>query len=321
MTAGRLERSAGWAEHAFGVQVESDVPVPGLVGGAPRTPRPVTSLTRVGVREIERAWEGASSTRVRDERHPDRSLLMAIDEDPERGYRIDTPGHGQWLVSPDGARVLAAFEYEPVWRWQLVLFAQVLPLVATLRGAELLHASAVAVDGSAYAFVAPSGTGKSSVSMHLVAQGAEFFADDALAVEIGSARVTAHPGGRLVNAHAHELAKLDEHARARLGPVIGTSTKLHLEPPSVRGPLPLAALYFLERRGHDPIAVNDDVDPTMFLANTFVLHVRTPDRMARQLSVCAGLARTVPTRRVRAPTDAEAPEVARFLLDRMERLA
>src|SRR6185436_12200791 len=54
------------------------------------------------------------------------------------------------------------------------------------RGILPLHASAVLIDGELVAFLAPSGTGKSSLAAAFVTDGAVLFADDLLAVRLGT---------------------------------------------------------------------------------------------------------------------------------------
>src|SRR5207248_1369448 len=129
---------------------------------------------------IDRRWNGR--------------LWLAVDHHPELGYRIYAPRYGRHLVSSDGTRIVSALPNVAPWRWQRLLFAQALPLAATLQGLEALHASAVELGGKAFAFTAASGTGKTSLAMHLVARGATFLTDDVLAVEARVGALIAHPG-------------------------------------------------------------------------------------------------------------------------------
>ena len=115
-------------------------------------------------------------------------------------------------------------------QWQRLFFAQVLPLAAALQGLEILHASAVVLDGRALGFVAPSGTGKTSLAINLAAAGAELLTDDVLALDVSTARPTAYEGARLVNVARHEYAALDPAARLRLGSVIGRTAKVPCSP-------------------------------------------------------------------------------------------
>lgn len=62
-----------------------------------------------------------------------------------------------------------------------------------LRGVTMLHASAAKVGPGAVAFVADSGTGKSTMAAHLTASGAELLADDLLACGASGTGVTVWP--------------------------------------------------------------------------------------------------------------------------------
>lgn len=64
----------------------------------------------------------------------------------------------------------------------VLLAGTVTALLLTLRGATVVHAGAVAVDGRALAIVAQSGRGKSTLAALLCASGADLVADDVLAV-------------------------------------------------------------------------------------------------------------------------------------------
>lgn len=63
---------------------------------------------------------------------------------------------------------------------------------------EYLHATAVAVDGRALLIVGPSGSGKSSLAIEMIALGAELIADDTVAVtaENGKLLAAAPPEAR-----------------------------------------------------------------------------------------------------------------------------
>jgi hypothetical protein len=66
----------------------------------------------------------------------------------------------------------------------IFLAGNVLALLLTLRGLEVLHGSAVAVGDSAVAFVGHSNAGKSTLAGEACAAGASLVTDDVLALEI-----------------------------------------------------------------------------------------------------------------------------------------
>jgi hypothetical protein len=290
-----------WSFKAFGVAVGSELPVQ----GAQRIPPPGGAhvlLTRAEAAELDEAWDQGVS--VLERRLPDGSLGMRVERGEEGDYRVSAPAHGDFLISAEGTHVRCAPADGPAWRWQRPLLGQVLPLAATLQGFELLHASAVDLDGRAIAFTGRSGAGKTSLVTQLVAGGAPLVTDDVLSLECALDGVLAHPGARMANIASEQLEPLSPSARARLGSVVGRSDKLHVEPASMtEEALPLKALYFIDRRlevegvTFEPV---DPVDPQLLLATTFMPHVVTPRRLMTQLHTCAEIARHVKTFQLRA---------------------
>ena len=305
---------------AFGLELELDRELPALAANGGAAGRPCRlELAEPEAIEAEWAAAGEAVEQIRDSRWPDGTLFMSVDHADGIGYRVHAPGHGLHLVADDGSRIRSALPEGPAWRYLKLLVAQVLPLAATLRGLELLHASAVTVDGRAVGLIAASGTGKSSVAVHLIARGAGFLTDDAMALERGPDAVTAHPGPLFANVHEHELAALPAGGRERLGSELGRSDKIHMEPPTAGGPVELGALVFLARHGDAPLQIGPvDEVARVLLGSTFVPHVRTPERLMTHLELCADLSRRVPCHAVHAPEDARAGDVAQRILDHLE---
>jgi len=301
--------------HAFGVALAGREHIEGLLAGP--GPRPARrTLVHLGdAQSVERAWPGAQARRLIERRRPDGRLFVAVDHAPSGGYRIEAPQYGVHVVSPDGETWTGAPVPGPAWHWQKLVFAQVLPTVAVLQGLETFHASVVVIGQRAYGLIAPSGMGKSSTAAHLIAQGADFLADDVLAVEEVSGRLLAHPGPQVVHAHGHEIDAMSPSGRSRLGTLLGESDKRHLRPAGVQEALPLTALLFLTRASAGPPVRVDrvDPDPRLLLVSTFAPHVTSDQRLERQLAVCAALDRQVPLWKVTAGGGATAREVASAL--------
>ena len=215
-------------------------------------------------------------------------------------------------MSSDGGDWVGTVSPGPVWHWQKLLAAQVLPTIATLQGLEPLHASAVAIDGRVYGLVGPSGTGKSTTATHLIARGAHFFTDDVLAVEQTRAGLFGHPGPQVANVHGHELDAVSSSARARLGRLLGVSDKCHLAPSGVGDRLPLGGLVFLATAGDGPqVRIQpSEGNPALLLGSAFSPHVISASRLRRQLAVCAAVASDVPLWTVTRGGEASAATVA-----------
>jgi hypothetical protein len=285
--------------HAFGLDVASDVELVGLPP-TERAPKsgPITAIEVVAADRPD-AGRDPSGEEVRVVHRPDGEMSLSVRFDAERGYLLTLPGVGAYRVSGDGLRVTCFPEPDvSAWWWQRALVNQVLPLAATVRGFEVLHAGAVAIDGRAVALVGHPGAGKSSTTLNLILQGATFFTDDALALERSEGHLLANPGAGVSNFPRTERELMQGEAE-RLGSIVGgkDAFKALLAVEREPTPLPLGALYFLRRGKPGTEARVERVaepDPTMLLGSTYVLSVRSPDRLANQLDLCAAIAASVP---------------------------
>jgi hypothetical protein len=297
----------------FGIEIESLLELPGAqIDG---TDTRVATLEPTSTRQLERSWAPRAATRALERRTRDGRLVMAVDHDPDSGYFVQAPRNGRHLVSPDGTRIASAVPDIAAWRWQRLLFAQVLPLAATLQGLELIHASAVVLEGRAVGFVAPAGTGKTSVAAHVVASGGTLLTDDVLALERIDGRLLAHPGPATLSIDSAELESMSSVGRARVGTPLGQSDKRVLSTSVSRGSAPLERLYFLERPVGGRVRIEPrSPDPVFLLASSFNTYVRTPVRIVNQLAVAARLAESVALFSVCVPAGVPASDVARDLV-------
>ncbi len=301
---------------AFGLDLEATFPLPGVPPADDPSSAHRATVELVSADELDRSWpfEDAVSLMHRIYEETQRPALT-IDHHEDVGYRVFAPRYGRHIISLDGMGIRSALPPVQPWRWQRLLFAQVLPLAAALQGFELFHASAVALGNLALGFVAASGTGKTSVAVNLVGRGASLLTDDVLALEQSEGAVLAHPGGGMISVSAAELEALDPSAIARIGTVIGRSDKLHVATELVDGPLPLAALYFLSRNGRETGDVVFEAparpDPRQLLSSSFISYVQTDAQLLNHLEVCARIAGSVPIFEVRVPRSRTAEDVAK----------
>ncbi|MFI5003835.1 MAG: hypothetical protein ACHQE6_02355 [Solirubrobacterales bacterium] len=232
---------------------------------------------------------------VCDQRALDGEVNFRIEAHPQDGYLIWGPTYGRHILSVDGGRALCIPGGCAEDAWQRLLIAQVLPFAALLHGLEIFHASAVVMDGSAIAFVGPSGAGKTSVALELCRLGAGFLADDVLALERVGEELLGHPGTPVAGLDHAEAERLEQAGdRLREEALAATNARERLvRLPGATAPAPLAALFFLDRRPEGPGRPRFEPAPDAqaLLSATFNSVLTGPQRLHGLLDVCALVAR------------------------------
>lgn len=279
---------------AFGLDLESELPL-AFLGGA--SAEPTGRSLEISLREgVRRSWPEPAEL-VCDERGPDGGTVFQIETHLQAGYLISGPEYGAHLLSSDGGELWCDPEGLPDERWQRLLIAQILPFAALLHGLEVFHASAIVRHGEAIAFVGRSGSGKTSIARELCRDGPELLADDVLALEVRGQRLFAHPGTPLAS-----IARVGVEADMKLPreEVVAINPREHLvRVVGASEPVPLAALFFLERLAEGPASPRFEpvADAQMLLSATFNFILSSPERLRGLLEVCA-LAATLHVERV-----------------------
>jgi hypothetical protein len=279
---------------AFGLEISLGFDAPGLADAVGPPAGPHTRVDLVDRDAIDRDWPATGTRRVLEERYGGARPERTIDAHPRAGYRLYARHFGLARLSAHGARVTCSPPGVAAWRWQRFLVGRILPWAAVLRGLEALHASAVVVDGGAIAFVGATSAGKTSLAVQMVARGARFATDDVLALDERGGGLRAHPGAALVAVRPAERAAVARSTWRRVGSVLGHSGKTYMAVPRVDGPVPLRAVYFLGLGDGPAVESIRHPDPRRLLGNTFVVGVQTPERLRRQLDVCAAITRSIP---------------------------
>lgn len=303
------------SSYAFGLPLRLHFPIAGLpqVPG-PRDSTPLT-LLRSQQEALEARWLDEEADPVYGRRFPDGRVAMLIRRHPLAGYRIWAEGYGTYVLSRD----LTELECAPPtgqesWRWERFLIGQVLPLVAVLRGLEVLHASAVALNGRAVAFVGAVGAGKSSIAVQLALRSGQFFCDDVLALELGEdRRLLAHPGAAVANLRPPEVRILKTNRALGALQAVGRDAEgLRAVVPRAGEPLRLSRIYLLDRQwpGTNLVIEKTD-DPRLLIGATFNVSIRSPERLVRQLELSARIAASTRVFHLRIPARVGAAEVAK----------
>jgi hypothetical protein len=297
-----------------------DVGVPGSLdwlvdAGTIATGRPVD--LSVATSEAQLGWpEGAAL--ISDERTEEGSVLFQIARS-DRGYRFSGPRYGTAIVSPEASRIWGSPGEGGMGDWQRFLIAQVLPFAAVLRGLEVFHASAVAIDGRAVAFLGPSGAGKTSIAMALCRLGASFLADDVLSVERDGDRLLGHPGAPIAGVASGEAERLRRTRSFDSGAVLATDPREAMVRVAPQGaPAPLTAIFVLDRRPGAPSDPRFERVPEsqVLLSATFNLVLLEGPRLEALLDVCS-LAAGGMVERVVVDSEVDASTVAEALAERI----
>jgi hypothetical protein len=282
-----LEIAAPPRATAFGLDVWADTPLPFLHGGETEATGRRLDL-HVGGTSAELEWP-ATATLISDERDTEGAVVFRI-ERAATGFRIEGPRFGAAVLAGTGATIMGAPGAGGMTAWQRLLIAQVLPFAAVLRGLEVLHASAVALDGGAVAIVGRSGAGKTSLAVALSRGSGTFLTDDVLALERRDGLLLAHPGppvAGIARAESERLRRLGHYDDERV--LAEDAREAIMAVASRPTPTPLRAILILDRRLDGPATPR--FEPVFggqeLLASTFNLLLLDPERLEGLLDVCA----------------------------------
>jgi hypothetical protein len=242
-------------------------------------------------------------SRLLGEQRVDGRVEFAIHADRDAGWLVSGERYGAHVISADGMRLRCTPGGAAQYDWERLLVAQVLPLAAAARGLEVLHASAIVWQGRAVALLGTGGSGKTTLALALCELGADFLADDVLALEVAGEQLVAHPGPP-VAAVGHGAA---ERLRAMRG---------------WRGAAPLGDLLVLRpsRDGPPQPLFEPLIDPRALLAATFNRVLRDGRHAVRLLEVCALAARRR-ARRLRVGPQVDAATLAAAVIEHLEATA
>lgn len=317
-SAGRPSRpSFEQPRRAFGLPLDIDprIPLAGLPPGAVTTGCGSETVVRIDADGVARRWASLTSApkRMRELHAPDGATLLTVDFAEPAGYLLWAAEIGRVLIASDGYELLC--DPEPRSSdWATILPAQALPLAATLRGFEILHAAGVVMRGRAVLLAGEPAAGKTSLAAALVLRGASMLSDDAVALEHRDGSLTAHPGFGALHLRPSEHNRLSPAERDALGPFTRRAGRLCCLTGDRASPTPFGDLFLLERSALDPaFEPLDPIDPFALLATTFNLSVRTPERLARHLDLVTALAATGRIFRLRISPGVDATRLAEQL--------
>lgn len=237
----------------------------------------------------------------------------------------------EFLVHRTGGRVWARWPAEvPLSETLFCLFGPVIGFVLHLRGTPCLHASAVAVNGRAVAFLGHSGAGKSTITAALVRRGYPALTDDVLALDRREGRFFVRPGHSVLRLRPDAVRGLygsedavppgpDGKRQLDLGAAVGAFQS---------AALPLTCIYVLEDRtaglasAAELSALHGQAALMALVARTYMNCVLDGPLRARAFDVFATVATRIPVRRLVARDGtSELAALADAILDDLARLS
>lgn len=217
-------------------------------------------------------------------------------------FLVDRSGRNLWAAWPVTLTITDVASY---------LLGPVLGFVLRLRGIVALHASAIAGDGWAMAFVGSDSAGKSTTAAALAALGHPVMADDVLALSRAEPFIV-QPGYPRLRLWRASLDALVGVAGGRAHVPATTEGRRHHLDLTRNGyrfqgdPLPLRIIYVLgERRDARPAVVSlPPAEALMSLvANTFATRLLDRAMRAHEFEMLTRLVTSVPVRRVHPHQD------------------
>jgi hypothetical protein len=200
-----------------------------------------------------------------------------------------------------------------------ILLGPVLSVLLRQRGLLVLHASGVAIDNWAIAFLGGSGWGKSTLAAAFQEKGYRVLTDDVMAIDLATGCAIVYP--------SYPQGKLFPEAAASLGhdvqemlPVSQNSLKLscsftnRFQP----APLPLQRIYVLAKgTAHQITALQPQESFVELVRHTRSIQFMThADVMKSHLYLCTRLMQTVSFRRfARRPELADLPRLVKLIED------
>jgi hypothetical protein len=184
------------------------------------------------------------------------------------------------------------------------ILGAVLAMLLHQRGRLVLHASAVAVDGAAVAFLGASGWGKSTMAAALHARGHRVVADDMVAVQEGAGCPAVFPGFPQLKLWPEAAISLGDDVKRlpRLHPLLDKRIRRVTDGFS-QNPLPLRQIYVLaegKTQEVEPLRLQEAL--IELVRHSYLINLLRPlGEASSHFLQCASLAKNVSIYRLKRP--------------------
>jgi hypothetical protein len=239
--------------------------------------------------------------------------LWARFGDTGHEYIVEFPALAEFRISHDATIVRGRLQPDvPEFTGRHLLLNQILPLVLSRRDRLVLHAGAVSIGGEVFAFIGPTGSGKSTLVAACANAGAEVVADDSVVISRQGNQWMAWPSYPAIRLWSSALELVGWASDAGSAAAHYTD-KVKFGPDAghwrfAAGPLPFSTIV---RLGEDAATTSVAVD---LYSQVFRLDVRDRAETVRLFHCLADMAAGVRVRTLRAPLeDRRAGQVAAAL--------
>jgi hypothetical protein len=241
----------------------------------------------------------------------DRTPWHRVARLPDGSDYVSWKNLGEFLVSSDGLRVACRkLDHAAAESFRVYLLGQALSYAVVKQGLEPLHATALAIDGGAVAFMGGCGFGKSTLAAYLMKQGHRLLTDDMLILQQAGECLLACPGPARIKLFPGMARRfLGESAS---GIAMNPDTQKVVIPVDQerlpQSPAPLSRMYHL--CGPDEVPCNGAIRIEALaareafmciLSNTFTSAVADVDRLRRQAGAAEQLLRSVKIKKLFYP--------------------
>ena len=293
---------------AYGVSIRSSLPLPLREMRSPAG----TALCELEILESNESLADAIPDRATLQRNP--SSGFDFGHFPDGSSYVRWENIGEVLISKDGGSITCrSFHQTNSESFQVYLLGQALSFALVKRGFEPLHATAVAVEGQAVAFLGDCGFGKSTLAAALLQAGYRLLTDDLLLLQTTPRGILAYPGPARIKLFPEMASKLMGKGSSGV-PMNPQTQKLivGLNADSMCGEaVPLAAVYVLASPNEGagggictaPISRREAF--VTLLGSAFNYVISDPARLRRQFDSMQRLANATTIRRLGYPRSLE----------------
>jgi hypothetical protein len=302
---------------AFGLVLNSNLPIPGLTVAQPSSAADIQIRLGILPFPLGKSQEESlffESSYLGESGEPTLRIwklangrLLHLTYDDGVQFWLDHQGRRIWAAWPETLSLEEMATY---------LIGPVLGFVLRLRGTTCLHASAVALETQAVAFVGPAGAGKSTTAATMGREGCAVLSDDIVSVTERGAKLYVMPSFPFISLWPESVNMLygSPDSLPRFIPD-WEKRRLSLENGEVqfqRQPLSLGAIYLFGDRTDAEKPYIGDIPARIALlglvANTYATNLLDRETRAREFEVLGRLVASVPVRRLYLPREAGRPD-------------